>query len=399
MSKKKNQSKIWAGLSAVGLFLLSKLKFVFALLKVGKFATLISMFISFGAYAIIYGWKFGVALVYLLFVHEMGHLLAAKQIKLPTSPAIFIPFLGAAVGMKKMPDNAKDEAYIAYAGPLFGLLSILPAVVLYEKTGYPLWGLMISLGATINLFNLFPVSPLDGGRIVGVLSPKIWLIGLICIIPILILSPDPIIFLIFLFGLGNWWRNARRDYAVKEGKQTEELLVNEQEEARKLGNELKHYQEMPNFAYIVDHMMDENRVSKDRLIRNLPDGWMLPFFHDKKKLKKDAILTKISLLEKRERLLLVPCKEEALKEEHSTVKEGQQEKAPEQFINELISSYEESLLNEKENVQNEIEKMKNYYVASMKTKVTVLVLYLLLAGSLSYFVVYGNTIMKSHLIG
>ena len=61
------------------------------------------MFLSLGAYAVIYGWKFGVALIYLLFVHEMGHLWAAKRKGIPTSPAIFIPFMGALIGMKEMP--------------------------------------------------------------------------------------------------------------------------------------------------------------------------------------------------------------------------------------------------------------------------------------------------------
>ena len=75
-----------------------------------------SMFLSLGAYAVLYGWKFGVALIYLLFVHEMGHLWAAKRKGIPTSPAIFIPFMGALIGMKEMPKNAKDEAYIAYMG-------------------------------------------------------------------------------------------------------------------------------------------------------------------------------------------------------------------------------------------------------------------------------------------
>ena len=103
--------------------LLSKLKWVFAIFKLAKFSTVFSMFLSLGAYAVIYGWQFGVALIYLLFIHEMGHLWAAKRKGIPTSPAIFIPFMGALIGMKEMPKNAKDEAYIAYMGPLFGLLS------------------------------------------------------------------------------------------------------------------------------------------------------------------------------------------------------------------------------------------------------------------------------------
>ena len=87
--------------------LLSKLKWVFAIFKLAKFSTVFSMFLSLGAYAVIYGWKFGVALIYLLFIHEMGHLWAAKRKGIPTSPAIFIPFMGALIGMKEMPKMQK----------------------------------------------------------------------------------------------------------------------------------------------------------------------------------------------------------------------------------------------------------------------------------------------------
>ena len=100
----------------------------------------------------------------------------------PTSPAIFIPFMGALIGMKEMPKNAKDEAYIAYMGPLFGLLSFLPAIPLYMITKEPFWALIILLGSMINFFNLIPVSPLDGGRIISVVSTKIWGAGLVLLL-------------------------------------------------------------------------------------------------------------------------------------------------------------------------------------------------------------------------
>ncbi len=73
---KNNKKGLWGILVAIGLFLLSKLKWVFAIFKLAKFSTVFSMFLSLGAYAVIYGWKFWVALIYLLFIHEMGHLWA-----------------------------------------------------------------------------------------------------------------------------------------------------------------------------------------------------------------------------------------------------------------------------------------------------------------------------------
>lgn len=62
---KNNKKGLWGVIVAIGLFLLSKLKWVFAIFKLAKFSTVFSMFLSLGAYAVIYGWKFGVALVYL----------------------------------------------------------------------------------------------------------------------------------------------------------------------------------------------------------------------------------------------------------------------------------------------------------------------------------------------
>ena len=118
---KNNKKGLWGIIVAVGLFLLSKLKWVFAIFKLAKFSTVFSMFLSLGAYAVLYGWKFGVALIYLLFVHEMGHLWSRKE-RDPDIASNLYSIYGALIGMKEMPKNAKDEAYIAYM-VLFGLLS------------------------------------------------------------------------------------------------------------------------------------------------------------------------------------------------------------------------------------------------------------------------------------
>ena len=108
-------------ITAIGLLILSKLKWVVGLLKFSKFgATFISMIISLFAYAVLFGYKFAIAIVYLIFVHEMGHLIFAKIKGLKTSPAIFLPFMGAVIAHKR-PDEVKTEAFIAYGGPLFGL--------------------------------------------------------------------------------------------------------------------------------------------------------------------------------------------------------------------------------------------------------------------------------------
>jgi Zn-dependent protease len=411
-AEKRNKSRTWTILAGIVFFIFNQLKWVFSLLKLGKFATLLSMFLSLGAYAIFYGWKFAVAIIYLIFIHEMGHLYAAKRKGLKTSPAIFIPFMGAAIGLKELPKNAKDEAYVAYAGPLFGLLSFLPAVGLYELTGEPFWGLVIFLGAMINLFNLFPVSPLDGGRIVGVLSTKIWLIGLLIIIPYLFISPEPIIFLIFLFGIFTWWRRVREDFDLRRTEQTLESFKAEQQSLVAIKEEMDEYRDMPNFSYIIGTYLDDVRVAKDRLKRNIPSGFAFPVFQDKKKLKKYAFHFQLELLNNRERFLQTLRSEYESYGKHQGYtaqglafgepdeESGQTLKLPVFDHAAYFMSYEGSLLTEMKKVQETYHKMKNYYVSTLKTKITVLVLYLLLAGVLSAFVVYGNHLMdvNRHLI-
>src|SRR5256884_9708085 len=106
--------RLWAPIAAIGAFLA---KFGVVLLK---FKFLFSMFVSAAVYVWIGGWWFGIGLVVLLFVHEMGHVLEAKRQGLPVSAPLFIPFLGAMITMKQMPQDAWNEAKVAVAGPIVG---------------------------------------------------------------------------------------------------------------------------------------------------------------------------------------------------------------------------------------------------------------------------------------
>src|SRR3989441_4954735 len=106
--------RLWAPIAAIGAFLA---KFGVVLLK---FKFLFSMFVSAAVYVWIGGWWFGIGLVVLLFVHEMGHVLEAKRQGLPVSAPFFIPFLGAAIQMKRMPQSAWHEALNGIAGPILG---------------------------------------------------------------------------------------------------------------------------------------------------------------------------------------------------------------------------------------------------------------------------------------
>ena len=99
------------GVLAAAAFLLvkfgAKLKGLLLLLPKAKiFTTSASMLVSIGAYALIWGWRFAVGFVLLLLVHEMGHVLQLRREGIKASTPLFIPFLGAAVGMKELPKDA-----------------------------------------------------------------------------------------------------------------------------------------------------------------------------------------------------------------------------------------------------------------------------------------------------
>ncbi|MGH2997595.1 MAG: site-2 protease family protein, partial [Gaiellaceae bacterium] len=112
--------KLWAPIAAIA-FLLWKLKFVFvAVFKFKIFTVAGSMLVSIAAYALLWGWQFAFGFVLLLLVHELGHVLEAKRQGLPVSAPMFIPFLGALITLKQLPDNAWAEAKVAIAGPIVG---------------------------------------------------------------------------------------------------------------------------------------------------------------------------------------------------------------------------------------------------------------------------------------
>jgi Zn-dependent protease len=151
---------------------------LFAGMKFSKFGlTIVSMAASLGIYALVYGWRYAAGFVGLIFVHEMGHYLAARQRGLPVGAPTFIPFMGAWIQLKEMPHDAETEAYVGLAGPLLGTVGAI-ACWWIAREGGPTWLLAVAYsGFFLNLFNMIPLSPLDGGRITAVLSPRIWLLG------------------------------------------------------------------------------------------------------------------------------------------------------------------------------------------------------------------------------
>jgi Zn-dependent protease len=201
--------KLAAPLIVLGAFF-AKFKFIlFAIFKFKVVTTSLSMLVSIGAYTLLWGWKFAVGFVVLLFVHELGHALEAKRQGLPVSAPIFIPFLGAAILLKENPQNAWREAQIALAGPIVGSLGAAAVWWYGEATDNNLLIALAFTGFFLNLFNLLPVVPLDGGRAVAALHPAFWLVGLIGLGALTFFAPNPILILILAvsaFELWNRWR-------------------------------------------------------------------------------------------------------------------------------------------------------------------------------------------------
>jgi Zn-dependent protease len=132
-------------------------------LKLGSLAKFATLFVAFGGYALIWGWKFGLGLVLLIFVHELGHYLEAARERLnPTLPT-FVPFLGAYV--KHTRGNPWQTARVAVAGPLLGGFGALACYLIGRQQDSNLFYALGYTGFMLNLFNLIPVGILDGGHI------------------------------------------------------------------------------------------------------------------------------------------------------------------------------------------------------------------------------------------
>jgi len=179
----------------------AKLKALLLLIpKLKIFTTSASMLVSVGAYALIWGWKFAVGFVVLLFVHEMGHVLQLRREGIEASAPFFIPFLGAAIAAKSLGNDATAEARVGLAGPVLGSLGALACVGIWQATGEEFWQALAFVGFFLNLFNLLPVLPLDGGRAMAALTPWMWILGYAMLVALTFLWPSPVMLLVLLFG-------------------------------------------------------------------------------------------------------------------------------------------------------------------------------------------------------
>lgn len=189
-----------------------------ALAKIKVLLVAASVLVSLAAYGLAFGWGFGALFLLILAVHETGHALAIRQRGLPASLPVFIPFLGALINLRRRPRDAAEEAYIAAAGPLFGLGASYALLLLGAILRQPVLAAAAGFGMLIHIFNLLPVTPLDGGRTVAFLRWWAWIPGFLALVVVLFYSPsahrfvltDPFAGLILAFIVWNAAAEARQ---------------------------------------------------------------------------------------------------------------------------------------------------------------------------------------------
>jgi Zn-dependent protease len=183
-------AKFFAAIKGV-LLLLPKLKLL---------TTAGTALVSVAAYSLWFGWTFAIGFVVLLFVHEMGHVLQLRREGIKASAPMFIPFLGAVVMMRQMPDDALAEARVGLAGPVLGTLGSGVCLGIAEATNSDFFRALAYIGFFLNLFNLLPIVPLDGGRAMAAMAPWTWFLGFGVLVALELVFPSPILLIIILFA-------------------------------------------------------------------------------------------------------------------------------------------------------------------------------------------------------
>lgn len=198
-AQRRRTGGIGAILAAVVAFLL-KFKFLF-LIGAKLFGISWTFLLSLWIYVVIFGWKLAVVVMLLLLAHELGHYFAFRAYGLPARLPAFVPLLGAFTA-GKAPDDLEQDAYIALAGPLtgLGLAAACYAIGLFTHDRF--WLACADLSAFLNLFNMIPMPPFDGGRVIAALWPPLWIVGFALFVALAVLWHIPILFIVIIGVLG-----------------------------------------------------------------------------------------------------------------------------------------------------------------------------------------------------
>lgn len=171
-----------------------------------------SMIVTVFAYAMKFKFSFALGFVLITAIHEVGHAMVIRAKGLRAGALVFIPFVGGAVTLRNQPRSAYDDAHIGLAGPLAGTLASIGCVFLYEFTDDPLYLALSSAGFLLNLFNLLPIGPLDGGRIAAAITKWMWLLGLVILGAMMIMWRSPLLIFIMILGMFQIYRTIKRPH-------------------------------------------------------------------------------------------------------------------------------------------------------------------------------------------
>ena len=157
----------------------------------------------------------------LILVHEMGHVIALRREGIRASAPMFIPFLGAVISASSLGDDAAAEARVGLPARCSAASAPPSASSSGMLTGNDMWRALAFTGLFLNLFNLLPVVPLDGGRAMAAMAPWMWFLGFAAIIALAILFPNPVILLIALVaGYETYKRWKLRSRAARSSRLT-----------------------------------------------------------------------------------------------------------------------------------------------------------------------------------
>ena len=196
--------RLGGGIVAAVLLLVKWAGAAFTVLLKTKF--LFSFLISIGAWALIAPLPFAIGIVVMLLAHELGHAVWAKKEGLEVSAITFVPFLGAATLLEK-PKDVYTDAKVALAGPAIGGLAAAAALWLGNAQDSDAIRMVAYTGFLLNLFNLAPVTPLDGGTIAQAFHPAFWLVGLFAVALLAFAHPNIILWLILALCVYSFYRS------------------------------------------------------------------------------------------------------------------------------------------------------------------------------------------------
>jgi len=174
--------------------------------KLKLLTTAATAIVSVVVYSLFFGWVFAFGFVVLMFVHEMGHVIQLRREGIKASAPMFIPGFGAVVMMKSLPDDALAEARVGLAGPILGTIGAAVCLAIGESTNSDMLRALAYVGFLLNLINLVPLVPFDGGRAMAAMAPWMWFLGLGAMVALLFATKNPFLLIFVLLGGMETWR-------------------------------------------------------------------------------------------------------------------------------------------------------------------------------------------------